>query len=44
MSVKSDKKKVITETILLYKQKVNQTVEVILAIQKLQQKLNSIND
>jgi hypothetical protein len=44
MSVKSDKKKVITETILLYKQKVNQTVEVILAIQKLQQKLDSIND
>ena len=44
MSVKSDKKKVITETILLYKQKVNQTAKVILAIQKLQQKLNSIND
>jgi len=44
MSVKSDKKKVITETILLYKQKVNQTAEVILAIQKLQQKLDSIND
>jgi len=44
MSMKSDTKKVITATILLYKQKVNQTAEVILAIQKLQQKLDSIND
>jgi hypothetical protein len=35
-------KKIINKTILAYKQKVRQTPEVILQIQKLQQKLNQL--